>query len=50
MMRDMTEAEREVVHQHIQAGRRIYAIKALRETLNLPLKEAVELCYLLYSS
>ena len=50
MMRNLTEAEREAVHQHIQAGRRINAIKTLRETLKLPLKEAIELCYLLYPS
>ncbi len=50
MMRNLTAAEREAVHQHIQAGHRIYAIKTLRETLKLPLKEAIELCYLLYPS
>ncbi|MGI4788820.1 MAG: hypothetical protein ACRYFS_08215 [Janthinobacterium lividum] len=50
MMQGMTEAEREAVHQHIQAGHRINAIKTLRETVNLPLKEAIELRYILYPS
>ena len=50
MMESMTEAEREVVSQHMEAGHRINAIKAFRETLNLLLKEAIELCFLLYPS
>lgn len=50
MTRNMTEAEREAVQLHIQAGRRISAIKTLRDALDLPLKEAIDLCYLLYPS
>ncbi len=50
MVEDLTQAEREVIYQYILAGQRINAMKTLREALRLPLKEVVELSYLLYSS
>jgi uncharacterized protein (DUF3084 family) len=50
MTRNLTQAERKAIHQYIHTGQRINAIKTLRDALKLPLKDAVDLCYLLYPS